>query len=66
MIARLGRCLDQKRFEEARTIFTEDASVATAIGAVRGIDAIVNKARHVRPEGLHSELHHQPPHRGGR
>jgi hypothetical protein len=26
LLARLGRCLDEKRFGEVRTVFTEDAS----------------------------------------
>ena len=55
LAARLGRFLDQKRFGEVRTIFTEDASVATASGAVRGIDAIVEKARRIRPAGVFTQ-----------
>jgi hypothetical protein len=52
LAARLGRCLDEKRFDEVRTVFTEDASVSTASGAVQGIDAIVEKARKIRPAGV--------------
>jgi hypothetical protein len=33
LVARLGRCPDEKRFGEVRSIFTEDASIATASGA---------------------------------
>ncbi|MFI6517998.1 nuclear transport factor 2 family protein [Spirillospora sp. NPDC050679] len=32
LAARLGRRLDEKRFEEVRTVFTEDASISTAGG----------------------------------
>ncbi|GAB3159853.1 nuclear transport factor 2 family protein [Micromonospora sonneratiae] len=55
LVARLGRCLDEKRFGEVRTVFTEDASVSTASGAVRGIDALVAKARRTRPAGVFTQ-----------
>ncbi|MEU6409224.1 nuclear transport factor 2 family protein [Microbispora sp. NPDC046933] len=35
LVARLGRLLDEKRLGDVRTVFTEDASVATAIGVNR-------------------------------
>ncbi|MEU5881084.1 nuclear transport factor 2 family protein [Spirillospora sp. NPDC047279] len=52
LVSRLGRCLDEKRFGEVLTIFTEDALIATASGTVRGIDALVEKARRIRPDGV--------------
>ncbi|GAA3508310.1 nuclear transport factor 2 family protein [Actinomadura keratinilytica] len=55
LVARLGRCLDDKRFGEMRTVFTEDASVGTASGVARGIDAIVEKAGRVRPDGVFTQ-----------
>ncbi|MBE3015765.1 nuclear transport factor 2 family protein [Microbispora sp. NEAU-D428] len=55
LVARLGRLLDEKRLGEARTVFTEDASVATASGAVRGIDALVEKALRIRPAGVFTQ-----------
>ncbi|WP_433477693.1 nuclear transport factor 2 family protein [Spirillospora sp. CA-142024] len=56
MVARhLGRLLDEKRFGEVRTIFTEDASVSTASGAVQGIGALVEKARRIRPAGVFTQ-----------
>ncbi|GAA2096026.1 nuclear transport factor 2 family protein [Actinomadura alba] len=55
LVARLGRLLDEKRFGEVRTVFTEDASVATASGAVQGIDALVEKARRIRPPGVFTQ-----------
>ncbi|GAA4069521.1 nuclear transport factor 2 family protein [Actinomadura miaoliensis] len=55
LVARLGRCLDEKRFREVRTVFTDDASVSTASGAVQGIDALVEKARRVRPAGVFTQ-----------
>ncbi|MFC4906386.1 nuclear transport factor 2 family protein [Actinomadura gamaensis] len=55
LVARLGRCLDEKRFEEVRTVFAEDASISTASGAVRGIEALVEKARAVRPAGVFTQ-----------
>ena len=38
-----------------RTVFTEDASVSTASGAVQGIDALVEKARRIRPAGVFTQ-----------
>ncbi|HEY8372238.1 MAG TPA: nuclear transport factor 2 family protein [Pseudonocardiaceae bacterium] len=45
LVARLRLMLDEKRFEQARSVFTEDASVRTAGGEARGIDALVTQAR---------------------
>ncbi|WP_285493871.1 nuclear transport factor 2 family protein [Actinomadura sp. NBRC 104425] len=55
LVARLGRCLDEKRFAAMRTVFTEDASVGTASGAAHGIDAIVEKAGRIRPDGVSTQ-----------
>lgn len=55
LVNRLGNLLDEKRFSHARTVFTEDASVSTASGAVQGIDALVIKAQGVRPAGVFTQ-----------
>lgn len=55
LVARLGSFLDEKRFGEARSVFTEDAAIATASGAVRGIEALVDKAQKVRPAGMFTQ-----------
>src|SRR3712207_2808904 len=55
LVARLGRLLDEKRFAEVLTVFTEDASVATASGAVQGTGALVEKARRIRPAGVFTQ-----------
>ncbi|WP_433178709.1 nuclear transport factor 2 family protein [Actinoallomurus sp. CA-150999] len=49
LVTRLGIWLDEKRFDEARTIFTEDAAADTAGGSVRGVDALAAQARRSHP-----------------
>ncbi|MCO5995048.1 nuclear transport factor 2 family protein [Actinoallomurus rhizosphaericola] len=49
LVNRLGLWLDEKRFDEARTVFTEDATADTAGGSVRGIDALAAQARRSHP-----------------
>ena len=49
LVTRLGRWLDDKRFDEARTVFTEDASADTLGGSVHGIDALAEHARRSHP-----------------
>lgn len=45
LIARLGRMLDEKQFEDAGSILAEDAVVHTPGGAARGSEAVVAQAR---------------------
>jgi hypothetical protein len=51
LLARQGRWLDEQRFDETDTIFTEDASVHTQGGQARGLKAITTQAR-----GVHSRF----------
>lgn len=44
LVARLGRFLDEHRFEEARDVFAEDVAVETPGGRSRGIEAVVAQA----------------------
>ena len=44
LVGRVGLWLDEKRFEEARSIFTEDATADTPGGSVRGVDLLVEQA----------------------
>ncbi|GAA4632534.1 hypothetical protein GCM10023196_066310 [Actinoallomurus vinaceus] len=52
LVTRLGIWLDEKRFDEARTIFTEDAVAVTPGGTVRGIDALAAQARRSHPDDV--------------
>jgi 3-phenylpropionate/cinnamic acid dioxygenase small subunit len=45
LIARLGLWLDEKRFEDARSVLTEDVAVETLGGQVQGIEAVTEQAR---------------------
>jgi hypothetical protein len=45
LIARLGRCLDERDFEAIRELFTADGRVTTPGGVATGCDAIVEQAR---------------------
>ncbi|GAB3957745.1 hypothetical protein GCM10029978_001070 [Actinoallomurus acanthiterrae] len=49
LVTRLGLWLDEKRFDEARTIFTEDATADTLGGTVHGVDALAAQARRSHP-----------------
>jgi SnoaL-like domain len=51
LVSRLGVWLDEKRFNEARAILTEDATVKTPGGSVAGVDQVAEQARrnHVVP-----------------
>ncbi|MEV5705353.1 nuclear transport factor 2 family protein [Actinoallomurus sp. NPDC052274] len=49
LVNRLGLWLDEKRFDEARTVFTEDATADTLGGSVQGIDALAAQARRSHP-----------------
>lgn len=56
LLSRHGRWLDGGRFDETRSIFTEDATVTVASGQVRGAHAIAALAR--RSHGRHARTHH--------
>ena len=45
LVGRLGLWLDEKRFDEARSIFTEDATADTPGGSVRGLGLVAEQAR---------------------
>lgn len=45
LVSRLGLWLDEKRFDEARSIFTEDVAVQTPGGEARGIELVAGQAR---------------------
>ena len=44
LVGRLGLWLDEKRFDEAQSIFTEDATADTPGGSVQGVDLLVEQA----------------------
>jgi ketosteroid isomerase-like protein len=44
LISRLGRWLDDKQFDEARTVLTEDVTVSTPGGQAEGIERVVAQA----------------------
>jgi 3-phenylpropionate/cinnamic acid dioxygenase small subunit len=45
LISGLGLWLDEKRFDEARSILTEDVVAETAGGSSRGVEAVAAQAR---------------------
>jgi hypothetical protein len=45
LISRLGLWLDDKRFDDARSMFTEDVTIDTGGGSTRGIDGVAEQAR---------------------
>jgi SnoaL-like protein len=45
LVDQLGLWLDEKRFDEARSILTEDATAETQGGTARGLEAVVEQAR---------------------
>jgi len=45
LISRLGLWLDEKRFDDARSILTEDATADTPGGSVQGVDLLAEQAR---------------------
>jgi SnoaL-like domain len=53
LVSRLGQWLDERRFDDPRSILTEDVTVATAGGAAQGIDRVAAQARRTHDvEGL--------------
>jgi hypothetical protein len=45
LVTELGHCLDERKFESLRDLFTADADVATPGGTATGHDALVEQAR---------------------
>jgi len=45
LVSRLGVWLDEKCFDEARSILTEDATAKTPGGSVAGVDQVAEQAR---------------------
>jgi hypothetical protein len=45
LISRLGLWLDEKRFDEARSVLTEAVTVDTPGGSSQGVDAVAEQAR---------------------
>jgi hypothetical protein len=45
VLAGLGRWLDDKRWDDAREVLTEDVRVTTPGGTAQGLDAVVAQAR---------------------
>lgn len=45
LVTRLGAWLDDKRWDEARSILTEDATAETPGGSVAGVDQVAQQAR---------------------
>jgi hypothetical protein len=44
LISRLGRWLDDKRFDDARSVLTEDVTVITPGGQAEGLERVVAQA----------------------
>jgi hypothetical protein len=44
LISRLGRWLDDKRFDDARAVLTEDVTVSTPGGQATGLERVVAQA----------------------
>jgi hypothetical protein len=44
LISRLGRWLDDKRFDDARSVLTEDVTVSTPGGQAEGLERVVAQA----------------------
>lgn len=55
LVYRLGVSLDDGRFDELRSIFTEDSTASTPGGSVEGIDALIAQAsrNHSREQRNH-------------
>jgi hypothetical protein len=55
LVTRLGLWLDEKRFDEARDVLTEDVSASTASGSVAGLDAVVRQARRAHAQDVRTQ-----------
>ena len=45
LVSHLGRWLDEKRFDDTRSVFTEDAIGEFPSGPIRGVEALTDQAR---------------------
>jgi SnoaL-like domain len=45
LVSRLGLWLDEKRFDETASLFTDDVTVSTAGGQARGVERVAAQAR---------------------
>jgi 3-phenylpropionate/cinnamic acid dioxygenase small subunit len=56
LFTRLARLLDEKRWEDAGTVFTDDVAVRSPrAGEIRGIDKVVGFMRQAEVEGEHTQ-----------
>jgi 3-phenylpropionate/cinnamic acid dioxygenase small subunit len=56
LFTRFARLLDEKRWEDADTVFTEDvAGYSPRSGEIRGIDKLVGYMRQAEVEGEHTQ-----------
>ncbi|MET8909560.1 nuclear transport factor 2 family protein [Micromonospora sp. NPDC004551] len=52
MVARLAWALDERRFDDLRTVYAPDAETRSPRGALRGIDEIVDVVQRTSPEDV--------------
>jgi len=56
LFARLTRLLDEGRYEEADTVYTDDVAVRSPLGGeLHGIDEVVDYLRRTQVEGEHTQ-----------
>ncbi|WP_324198460.1 nuclear transport factor 2 family protein [Nocardia beijingensis] len=55
MFSRFARLLDEQRWEDAGTVFTDDVEVDSPRIRVRGIDKVVDYMRQAEVEGQHTQ-----------
>jgi 3-phenylpropionate/cinnamic acid dioxygenase small subunit len=56
LFTRFARLLDEKRWEDADTVFTDDVAVhSPRSGEIRGIDKVVGLMRQTEVEGEHTQ-----------
>jgi hypothetical protein len=55
LFARCGRLLDEKRWDDAGTVFTDDVSGHSPRGELRGLDALAGFMRQVDVAGEHTQ-----------
>ncbi|MGW4330691.1 nuclear transport factor 2 family protein [Nocardia sp. NPDC004573] len=55
LFSRFARLLDEQRWEDAGTVFTDDVEVDSPRIRVRGIDKVVDYMRQAEVEGQHTQ-----------
>ncbi|OKI44694.1 nuclear transport factor 2 family protein [Micromonospora sp. CB01531] len=50
LVARLARALDERRFDDLRTVYAPNAETSSPRGVLRGVDEIVDVVRRTSPE----------------